>query len=66
MYSAYDLECNEYFETGKNSFSYYQCMIDIWQYMTEDWQDEEIRTIPIQDVLDYSNVELRYHEEKIA
>jgi hypothetical protein len=65
MYSAYDLECKEYFETGKNSELRSECVHDIWLFVTEDWDDEEIETIPIREVLSYSSVEIREHKEKI-
>jgi len=64
-YSAYDLQCGCYFHTGRNSICYIDCVIAIWQYMTEDWEDKEILEIPILEVLNFSGVEIVKHREKM-
>ena len=65
MFSAWDLECKEFFNVGLNSETRYECVLEIWKYMTEDWEDENIEQTTIADVLCYSNVDIIQHENKI-
>ena len=62
-YSAYDLQCNCYFESGRNSETEAECIDDICSFLIdgEDIPD----TTPAKDILSIFEVEIHEHEQKM-
>jgi len=71
MFSAYDLQCSQYFHTGRNSDTKNQCEIDIVGFLLEgEYADDEIDkaiTSPEerQQILIAYEVRIDEHEEII-
>lgn len=63
-YSAYDLQCNCWFSTGRNSRTKKQCVKEITAYLIED-DVKAWKKIPELEIIESFEVEIVSHAKRI-
>ena len=64
MFSAYDLQTNDYFHTGRNSNTKEECQEGIINFLLEG-EDDALLESAEKEILDLFEVEIHEHSEPI-
>lgn len=71
-FSAWDCQCQQYFSTGRNSTTKRECVEDMFEYLTDDYDEEDCKTIENWSFKDWEGhvysqgVEIHEHDEVMA
>jgi len=64
MFSAWDCQCHQYFNSGANSNTREQCVDDVLDMLMVD-VEEGVEKLPKEELLELFEVDIHEHKEKI-
>ena len=67
-YSVYDRQCGTYLYSGRNSTTRQQAIDEAFEYLTCDWEKEDIKEVSDnkEQVLNISELTIEEHTEKLT